>query len=105
MYGGSFEEGTFSIVETSDAGFALCGYSYVNPGGGYEGWLVKTDGAGAKQWDSTIGGSSVDTFYDLNQLENGGFILTGYTYSSGAGGRDIWLVRTDLSGKTVDLSN
>lgn len=45
-----------------------------------------------------MGGSSVDYGSSVCQTSDGGFILTGYTYSYGSGGRDVWLIKTDAIG-------
>ena len=49
-------------------------------------------------WTQTYGGNYDDRSYYVQQTEDGGFITTGYTHSYGAGGCDIWLIKTDAEG-------
>ena len=46
----------------------------------------------------TYGGSRADYGRCLVQAADGGYIIAGSTDSYGAGGRDIWLVKTDSAG-------
>jgi hypothetical protein len=64
-------------------------------------YLIKTDAAGKKLWDKTFGGSGFDTAYCVQQTADGGFIVAGRTQSYGAGGSDLYLVRTDATGKKL----
>ena len=34
-------------------------------------------------------------------LSDGGFAIAGYTWSKGAGGEDMWLLRLDASGNII----
>ena len=54
---------------------------------------MKTDANGNQQWDKTFGGSGDDSAYSLIQTSDGGFAIAGWTYSKGAGDRDLWLVK------------
>jgi len=51
-----------------------------------------------KDWSQTYGGSYDDYAYSVVQTSDGGYALAGYTDSSGAGGFDFYLVKTDLAG-------
>jgi hypothetical protein len=97
-YGGTGDDKGYSLVATSDGGYALAGYTYSSGAGGSDAWLVKTDAAGNVQWNMTYGGTKADVGYFVVQTSDGGYAMTGYTASSGAGSWDVWLIKTDATG-------
>lgn len=97
-YGGTGDQCALSVVQTSDGGYALAGYTTPYYGGNEDFWLVKTDSAGNIQWSMTYGGSSADDARCMIQTNDGGYALGGLTDSFGAGGIDGWLVKTDAMG-------
>lgn len=52
------------------------------------------------RFQKVIGGNSSDLSYDIKNTLDGGFILTGATSSYGAGGSDVFLIKTDGNGGT-----
>ena len=88
-----------SLIQTSDGGLALAGYTSSYGAGNYDMWLVKTDITGISEWKYSIGGEGKDEAYSLIQTTEGGFAIAGYTESYGAGNYDMWLVKTDDEGE------
>ena len=89
-----------SALELSpEGGFAFAGTTNAN---GYDNggdcWLVHTDTNGDLLWQNTYGGASSDTGTDLCRTSDGGYGLIGYTRSYGAGGSDVYLIKTDANG-------
>jgi hypothetical protein len=97
-YGGTSDDRANALVQTTDDGYALAGYTASFGAGLFDFWLVKTDSSGNMQWNKTYGGTNHDYALDLVQTTDDGYALAGYTYSFGAGNLDCWLVRTDANG-------
>ncbi|MFX0090734.1 MAG: hypothetical protein ACFFBD_03135 [Candidatus Hodarchaeota archaeon] len=97
-YGGPQHDNAGAVLQTSDGGFVLAGYTKSYGAGYYDFWLIKTDATGVTQWSQTYGGPSSDHLLALTQTLDGGFALFGDTKSYGVGGSDLWLVKTDAAG-------
>ena len=62
----------------------------------YRCWSVEElpyDRARKELWNKTFGGSHPDGGSSVQQISDGGYIIAGYTYSYGAGGTDVWLIK------------
>jgi hypothetical protein len=101
LYSNGTSDTAYGVVQTNDGGFAVAGCTDSYGSGGEDFWLVKTDSAGNWQWSHTYGGTRDDIAYGMIQTSDGGFVLVGKTGSFGAGGEDVWLVKTDSSGKML----
>ena len=97
-YGGTGDDIFWKLVQTSDGGYAMAGYTDSYGAGDYDYWLVKTDSSGNELWNKTYGGPAYDEARGLVQTSDGGYALSGRTYSFGAGLSDVWLVKVDPSG-------
>jgi len=97
-YGGTGDDIARSVQQTSDGGYILAGETYSFGAGGIDIFLIKTDANGNVSWAKTYGGTGDDTARSVRQTSDGGYIVAGYTNSFGAGGRDIFLIKTDANG-------
>ncbi|MFX1254492.1 MAG: hypothetical protein ACFFCZ_22960, partial [Promethearchaeota archaeon] len=97
-YGGEESDVAFALIQTTDGGYALAGWTASYGAGSYDYWLVKTDSNGVAQWNQTYGGEESDRANAFIQTTNGGYALAGTTESYGAGSYDYWLVKTDSNG-------
>jgi hypothetical protein len=97
-YSGIVSSDALSGIQTTDAGYALVGVTNSSNPIYAKAWLIKTDSLGIAQWNQTYGGSAQNVLGSIAQLSDGGYVLAGYTNSTGAGAEDFWLVKTDASG-------
>src|SRR5690606_23152649 len=92
-FGGNKSDHLSSLVQTTDGGYLLGGYSFSDNNGdksqpskgNYDFWLVKIDASGNKLWDKSYGGSGSEELYSLIQTTDGGYILGGSSYSGISG--------------------
>jgi len=85
-----------SLVQASDGGFALAGYTHTDPLADF--LLVKTDNLGNMLWNQTYLGAAVLGLPSLIQTSDGGFALSGGIGSFDTGDWDFWLIKTDAHG-------
>jgi len=87
-----------SAQQTRDGGYIAAGY-VKSPVTGTDAWLSKVNASGDEAWSRTFGGPADDSFESVQETRDGGYIVAGETASFGAGGRDIWLIKTDALGQ------
>lgn len=97
-YGGASDDWGSSVQQTSDGGYSIAGWTLSFGAGVYDVYLIKTDSIGDTLWTRTYGGTSFDRGYSVQQTMDGGFIITGRTFSFGAGLLDVYLIKTDGNG-------
>ncbi len=65
------------------------------------GWGCSPERPVTVEWVENIGGSYNDLGYSVQQTSDGGYVITGYTFSYGAGEWDVYLIKTDSLGDTL----
>ena len=100
-YGGPAYDYSHSVCQGPDGGFFIVGWTNSYGAGSYDVYVVRTDSLGDTVWTRTYGGTSEDYGIFVIPTEDSGCVIAGLTSSFGAGGYDVYLVRTDAHGDTV----
>ena len=119
-YGGSGDDRGSQLIQTSDGGYALIGYSDSSDGdvtinnGNRDFWVIKINATGAITWEKSFGYSGVDEGVSILETSDNHFMLSGVldvTASGGDGntgrysprhaGGDYWSIKINASGGTV----
>ncbi|RDC66445.1 T9SS type A sorting domain-containing protein [Adhaeribacter pallidiroseus] len=112
--GGSKADELFMVKQTSEGGYILGGYSFSGKSGnkteankGYSDyWVVKLNADGTKAWDKTFGGIDFDGLQFIQQTNDSGYILGGYSNSGISGDKtgankgeaDYWVIKLNANG-------
>jgi hypothetical protein len=109
-YGGTSDESSSSIEQTTDGGYIVAGYTKSNNGdvtnnyGLNDEWILKLDSIGNISWQKTYGGSQDDKLNAVHQTADGGYITVGNTSSSDHDvsnyhdSVDIWVTKLLITG-------
>ncbi len=108
--GGTDNEDAYAIQQTFDGGYIVAGSSNSTNGdvignhGGLDCWIVKLTSLGFIQWKKSLGGTSHELAFGMNQTSDAGCIIAGATMSNDGnvsgnhGMYDAWIVKLDLFG-------
>jgi hypothetical protein len=99
--GGIRQEIGYCIQQTADGGYIIAGQTQSYGAGNTDVYFIKISPSGNILWTKTFGGASYDIARSIHQTSDGGFVITGYTMSYGAGSQDVFLIRTDANGNTL----
>lgn len=109
-YGGTDQDWTKSIQQTSDNGFVIGGTTRSGNGDisspikWDDVWVVKIDESGQIEWEKTFGGTDYEVANAIQQTEDDGYIVAGYTWSDDGhvselyGNKDVWILKLDAQG-------
>ncbi len=94
VVGGSRHETTRDAIVTDDNGVVMMGLTnsedrdVTNYFGFYDVWLIKLNSAGVKEWDFTLGGTSLEEAGAIIQTSDGGYAVAASTDGAGGGNYD-----------------
>jgi hypothetical protein len=89
------------VQQTQDGGYIVVGSTTSYGAGGWDIYLIKTNARGDTLWTRTYGGSSNDYGNSVQLTRDSGYVIAGTTTSYGAGGGDVYLVKTNARGDTL----
>jgi hypothetical protein len=98
--GGSQNDYGMSVQDTG-MGFIITGYTFSYGEGLSDVWLIKTEADGSHSWNMTFGGGGSDRGNSVHMSSDGGYIITGLTYSFGGDIPNAWLIKTDSNGNHI----
>ena len=99
-FGGSAWDEGYSVQQTTDGGYIVCGTTGSFGAGRTDVWLIKTDENGDTIWAKTYGGSDTEYGLSVQQTADSGYIITGWTWPFD-GWEDGLLIKTDENGDTL----
>jgi hypothetical protein len=113
-YGGSGIDEAVSVVEATDGNYVVLGTTRSTDGditdrSGTDSdyWLLKISKEGEVIWSKTYGGSDNEDAARITKTNDGGYLLSGYTFSNdgdvsgNAGFQDYWIVKVDALGNIM----
>jgi len=99
-FGGSKDEFGVSVQITDDNEYIITGTTGSSEVRGLYVYLVKTDSDGNLLWEKTFGDTDENYGRSVQVTNEGGYIIVGYTMSSGTRKQDVYLVNTDSEGNS-----
>ena len=97
VYGDSSSDDTgYSLKKTSDGGYVVSGTKTSFSSQLTDIWLIKTNINGEMQWNLTFDGGDDEWSYSVDEVSDGGYVVTGLTNSYGVGNYDLWLIKVDF---------
>ena len=100
-YGGNSNDIGFSITQSQDGGYIICGESESFGVGEADLYVIKIDVNGTLEWSNTYGGEGFDTGRSITQSSTGEYCVAGHTRSFGEGGEDAYLIILDEDGNLL----
>ncbi len=97
-FGGAGKDFGYSVIETSEGGYAIIGETESFGNGGRDIYLIKTNESGDTLWTKTYGGVDRDNGYSIVETTDNGFVIAGYIGSDGNNIKEAYLIKTDENG-------
>ncbi|MEO0250292.1 MAG: delta-60 repeat domain-containing protein, partial [candidate division WOR-3 bacterium] len=90
-YGGTGTDVPQSIIQTTDGGYAIAGYSSLGAGN-YDFLVLRLNTDGSLAWAKTFGSANYELAYSITQTSDGGYAIAGDDYN------DVIVLKLDSDG-------
>jgi len=100
-YGGTGDDMAYSLITTSDGGYAVVGYTQSFGAGWTDAYIIKTDSAGNLSWSKTFGSVYGDEAHSVEEITSGNYFLSGFGTSANFLGRGATGIKLNANGDTV----
>jgi len=100
-YGGLLDDTPQKIIELSNSEFCIAATTESFGAGSRDIYMVWIDQNGNLLREKTYGGVDDDGSSELIEIDNEEIMLYGFTYSYGAGDRDLYLLKTNFNGDSL----
>ncbi|MFI5148388.1 MAG: T9SS type A sorting domain-containing protein [Bacteroidia bacterium] len=97
-YGGADWDFGYSVKQTKDGGFVICGLTYSYGAGSGDVYLIRTRGNGDTVWTRTFGGTGCDIGNSITITGDTLYTITGSTTSFGNHDTSAYLIQVDTNG-------
>ena len=94
-YGGINNDEAYTVQQTTDSGYIMCGKTNSFGNGGDDVYIIKTDLNGVEEWTQTYGGTGGESSNDIKQTSDGGYIICGQIFNVSW---DAYVIKIDLNG-------
>lgn len=101
IIGGTESDRAKAVRQTEDGGYIITGQTQSFGVAYSDVFLIKTDSTGNILWSKTYGGGDNEYAHDVQQTLDGGYIVTGYTWSFSSGSGDVYVIKTDSVGNLL----
>ncbi|PKP31497.1 MAG: hypothetical protein CVT99_09145 [Bacteroidetes bacterium HGW-Bacteroidetes-16] len=91
----------YSVQQATDGGYIITGFTKSFGNSTDKIFLIKTEGNGNTMWTKTFNFHDSDIGHSVQQTTDGGYIITGGTYSIDSDLTLIFLIKTDSNGDTL----
>ncbi|MGC9043066.1 MAG: hypothetical protein ACP5KG_04340 [Myxococcota bacterium] len=101
-YGGPDNQRPYQLIRTPNNNFMLLAETMFYGAGQYDCFLLKADSYGNVIWQKTYGGDKIDRCYSIYSVSDGGYILTGESYSFDTS-LEMVVYKTDKDGVSMGV--
>lgn len=112
-FGGSSADQGTDVMEMGNGDLVIAGEVLSNDGdisgnhGFTDAWIARLDSTGNLIWKNTLGGTLVDYFLAIHQMDDGGIIAVGNSFSNDGdvntnlGASDVWMIKLSAAGNIL----